>query len=317
MLTIQDCQQINPLSTPLATKLCATGAQTFLGATPISIRVINAESLPDGPAIFSPNHTHKFDFLPIRSALFDTHRLITWIKARDYSDPIMRRFFNAAGNVPIVSRGFVISADVITRFGRRPTEVEYRALRDHVDRGTALPESLVFDILQTESRDICGRRFDVNQETYADAIQSTYFDYMNATLAHGKTIRDAGCHQHIYPQGAVSPHLTPGRTGAVQAAIALDLPIVPVGISGCIETFRKDWPFGRGEIRIKIGDPIQIQSFENARPFHHAWEKQHEVFLQQETERLMNRIHDLIDRQYRWASDPEQITGKTGIARFI
>ena len=76
------------------------------------IEIEGVENLPAGPVIISPNHTHKFDFLPLRCALL--HRdlqLMTWIKARDYKHPAMRWILGKGGNIPLASRGFLIASD--------------------------------------------------------------------------------------------------------------------------------------------------------------------------------------------------------------
>ena len=316
MFDLDNMQTIDPLGPKFGKWLTTRVAGLSFAIPRTQLVVEGSEHLPDGPAIFSPNHTHKFDFLPVRYALIKTHRLITWIKARDYNDPMMRAFFDAAGNLPIASRGYIISADFIAQRGTRPTETEYRALRDHVDHGEPLPEGAPFDDLQSNARSIGGVGFDPTTTTYRNAIQETYRLYMEQTLRLAKIVRDAGAHQHIYPQGAVSRQLTPGKTGAVQAAMALGLPIVPVGISGCIESFYKNTPWSSGAIKIRIGEPIEFDAPTGARFFDAEWEAENATSLNAQTEQLMGTIHDLVDHHYGWASNSTS-DGKTGVARFI
>ena len=313
MFDLNDIKNTPPMGSAFGTHLSYNAAHLLMRK---NVVVHGKENLPSGPAIFSSNHTHKFDFLAVRHALFKTHRLITWIKAREYNDSATRRFFNHCGNIPLASKGYVISSDFITQNGRRPTEVEYRNLRNHIDKDADLPDESLYESLLNKGRNLCGRPFSPAQETYAHAIRATYAAFMEETLTLARVVRDQGYHQQIYPQGAVSSQLSEGKTGAVQAALALDIPIVPMGVSGCIESFYKGSPFSRKEIIIKIGKPIAFNWNEEVHAFHHPWESKHANYLNKKTQELMNRINELLSPKYQWAP-PQTSDAKTGIKRFI
>lgn len=282
------------------------------------VQIEGLENLPRGPAIVSPNHTHKFDFLPVRCALLHQGmELMTWIKARDYKHPAMRWILGKGGNIPLVSRGYLIASDFAAVHRRRPSEDEYRALRSHVDEAVALPDALEAGL--THGRAIGGVDVDL-RGGYRAAVREAYRALMAETLRLARQGRDQGRHQHIYPQGATSRQLTPGHPGAVQAALALGLPIVPVGMSGCREVFvGKDHPLTRGgRVTIRIGAPIDVPSSvvpAGFRPFDPDHEDASASALQRETDRVMSAINALCEPAYRWADDRAS-DAKRGVDRF-
>jgi hypothetical protein len=254
----------------------------------------------------------------VRCALLhrDVH-LMTWIKARDYKAPAMRWILGKGGNIPLVSRGFLIASDFAAVFARAPTEDEYRALRAHVDEGAALAPRLA-ERLSAPHR-IAGVEVDL-AHGWRQALRHAYHVLMLEALRLARVGRDAGRHQHLYPQGATSRQLTPGHPGVVQAALALDLPVVPVGVSGCREVFLgKGHPLTRGgRVTVRLGKALQVPRTvvpPGFRPFHPDDEDAHRVVLQAETDRLMQAINELCEPAYRWADDG-QSDAKRGVARF-
>ncbi len=298
---------------------CALADALFLVPRRTRIVFEGLENIPDEPAVIAPNHTHKFDFLPIRSQLLTKHgiEMATWIKARDYQSGAMALFFDQTGNIPLVSRGYIIAADFKAVHGRKPTEDEYRSLRAWVDEVGPQPAGEVFRTLFETSRDVLGLPFDATG-SYDENMRGIYATFMDETLGLAGRVRDAGYHQQIYPQGATSSQLTPGKTGAVQAALALDLPIVPVGMSGCREVFVGDSPLARGgEVIIRFGEPVSVAgAIDDVRAFQPDWETEHDEVLRTLTDDLMHRIADLVEPHYSWADDAFS-DGKRGIKRFF
>jgi 1-acyl-sn-glycerol-3-phosphate acyltransferase len=281
------------------------------------VRLEGAENLPKKPSLFCPNHTHKLDFLPFRAALLRHNgmQLMTWVKARDFKAPLMRWVLGNGGSIPMVSRGYLIAADFHAVMGRKPTEAEYRQLRDHIDQGHPLDTTM---IRLLGPRRIAGVAVDF-WGGYRLALLSAYETLMGESLRHARRGQGLGRHQHIYPQGARSSQLTPGRIGAVQVAVALDLPIVPVGISGCREAFIGPvGPLTRGsEVVVRIGRPMSVQGVVpyGFRPFHWADEDRYRDPLTEATERVMEAINELCEPGYRWAPDLRS-DAKQGIPRF-
>lgn len=314
-------QQTNPICTPAWTVAGRSFGQFMMWLPPkTQVELSGAENIPKGPSIICPNHTHKFDFLPLRTVLLQHHdlQLMTWIKARDYKSPGMRWILGKGGNVPLVSRGYLIAADFAQVFGRKPTEDEYRLLRAHIDDATPLTDALSH-ALQAPRRIA---EVDVDPtKGYRDALRGAYRGLMAESLRLARAGKALGRHQHVYPQGATSKQLTPGHAGAVQAAVALDVPMVPVGMSGCREVFiGKDHPVARGgRITIRIGKPMTVEPGAlpaDFRPFDPDHEDQYKDALQAQTDRLMHAINELCEPAYRWAPDLRS-DAKQGIARFF
>jgi 1-acyl-sn-glycerol-3-phosphate acyltransferase len=288
---------------------------------PSEIAIFGKEHVPDRPVLFATNHTHMFDPFAFRLPLIDDGiRMVSWAKTRLYNDRLMGTFLKKLGNIPIASRGYVIASDFKEVFGRKPTDSEYRALRDHVDGGEPLADRDPYKTLEAAPRRMLGFGFDPEQMSYREAIEAAYGEMMQTTLGLARQGLDAGFHQHMCPQGAMSKRLTPGHIGVVEAAIALDLAVVPVGLSGFRELFRGHTPLsdgGRGTIR--IGEPLTVDRRglpDDFRPFHPEDERQAKGALQRETDRIMEAINGLLEPGYQWADDGigDQ---KQGVKRFI
>lgn len=309
----------NPICSPRWTFAGKSFGELMFWLPPRARVVVEGlENLPRGPAIICPNHTHKFDAIPIRCTFLDHGmQLMTWIKARDYKHAALRWVLGNGGNIPLVSRGFLIAADFANVFRRKPTEDEYRQLRAHVDDDVPLDDALSEKL--SPSRTLSGVRVDFSRG-YRHALREAYHTLMLESLRHARHGRDLGRHQHIYPQGATSKQLTPGHPGAVQAALALHLPIIPIGLSGCREVYvGKDHPFTRGgSVTLRIGTPIDVPPSivpPSFRPFHPDDEDAFRVPLQAQTDVIMNAINDLCDPAYRFADDLRS-DAKQGVGRF-
>lgn len=176
-LMLELLRNTNPLCSPGWTAAGRSFGDLMFWLPPRArVELEGLEHLPKGPAIFAPNHTHKFDFFPVRCALL--HRgvhLMTWIKARDYQHTAMRWILGKGGNIPLVSRGFIIASDFVQVHGRKPSEEEYRALRLHVDEGTPLEDSLAEGL--AAPRRIAGVEVDLSQG-YRAALRHAYHQLM-------------------------------------------------------------------------------------------------------------------------------------------
>ncbi len=285
----------------------------------LDLRVEGLEHLPEGPVMLAMNHTHKYDFLPIRFALLRARgaHALTWIKLRAWQSAPMRALFERVGNVPLGSKGYVIAADFRETLGRRPTEDEYRALRDHIDGGPA-PEGAFYAALGRGPRSLLGRPFDPRVESWGEAALATYLAMGQISLDAARGAVAAGHHMHMYPQGTLMPRLTPGRIGTLQVAHALGLPILPVGCSGMRETFAPDSLRGPGgTLTLRLGAPFRPAPLRGPfRAFDPAYEAAHRPQLEAQTQTLMERIAGLVDADYGWGEVAAD-EGRQGVARFI
>lgn len=314
---------------PLADPMWAWGAASiWMGMykpTP-GVRVVyeNLEALPQRPVIIAMNHTQFYDFLPLRSPLlFRGKQFVSWVKARAYRNPYAANFLMRTGNIPICSKGYILASDFYALFERAPTEEEYRAMRANLDRQEPFPQDEVFDILQHRKRDILARPFDPKKETWREAMRNISYEFMLITLDKTRQCVDRGQHVHVYPQGTIDARLIPGKTGIIQTALALDLPILPVGVSGCTDGFYKNtpWPMPHTTFTVRFGDtPYVVPRDEfppSYRPFHPDDEAPYKDRLQRHVDVIMNQLNALLDPECQWADDLHPSHAKTGVDRFF
>jgi 1-acyl-sn-glycerol-3-phosphate acyltransferase len=269
---------------------------------------------PPAPVILAVNHSHSLDFLPLRWLLYGRgQQVVTWVKPRAYLDRTVAWYLRRTGNVPVASRGYVIAADFVRRYRRRPSEAEYQALRDHVEGRAGFPDDPALDPLVTEPRDLLGLRFDPAQQTYRAAIHQVFERMMHQTVRLSAIALHRGRHLHIYPQGTVADRLTPARAGVVQAAMALGRPIVPVGISGVREALA-----GAGATRaivVRFGAPIALPRPAGFVPFSRRSEQRHTRALAAAADHLTQAIDGLLDPGYRLVRD--RPLRRAQVARFV
>ena len=326
MITIDSLNATESIaSSPWAYTTAGISMASFLMPTRASIEIEQLERLPHDPVIVAMNHTHKFDFLALRAPLlFKGRTFVSWVKSRAYMVASMNTFLSNTGNVPLCSRGYIIAADYADLFGERIDEQTYRAIREHVDRGAALPQTPVFEKLQNTPRAMLGWQFNPSGPTYRAAIESLYYEMMQISLRLTRRCINRGDHVHIYPQGSISGQLTPGRSGIIQAALAFGLPIMTVGVSGTRETFiSNSVPFpkrkGAGNITVRFGNLHMIprEDFpDDFRPFHPVDERKHRTRLQAHTQTVMEDLNEQLTPAYQWADDM-QSDAKTGVNRFF
>lgn len=311
----------NPKMRPVRTAAVAALARSLmrLGET----TTCSVEGCPpeDRPVILASNHTHVLDYVPLWVELFARdHRLVGWVKARMYKHRVLRVVMRSIGNnQPLVSKGYLIAADFRNLLGRPPTDDEYRCLRDHVDFKGELPARQPYRRVAGSARMMLGRPFNPGAEGWGEAIRRLFWEMMQVTLAKTRDCVAEGYHVHIYPEGQVTRRMTAGHIGVIHAALALSLPIVPVGISGADRAFLGDSPITRGgEIRIRFGEPWAVDPEgigEDFRPFHPYDQREYRGLLQRRVDELMCRIEKLVDDEYRYTRDSRPETTR-GVGRF-
>jgi 1-acyl-sn-glycerol-3-phosphate acyltransferase len=308
----------NPVCWWLTAKLLSFIQNVFGG---IRVDVAGPREFTE-PVLFAMNHTHYFDFMQSRLALFRQCGLKTtsFVKPRAFQQRLAGAYVKTVGGIPIASRGYIISADFAQLHGRTLEEEEYRLLREHLNTGTPLPSSPVYDALQTVPREMLGATFDPAQGDYRGALSACYAKAMAVTIALAQEVVHAGHCLHIYPEGLYSSRLSKGRTGTVQLAAALNIPIVPVGFSGMNELFagRRMMPHTKGVLTMRLGEPYRIQraEFRDFTPFDSREEARLQPVLEEETQALMQKINDLVEPQCKWGDDRVG-DGLKGVARFF
>lgn len=322
LLTPQGIRQVSgSVWKPWVNMTLLLGDGVFGFQRSLDLELEGLEHIPNEPCIVATNHTHNYDFLPLRYLFYKRRKamLSTWIKARAWQNPVMVKYLSYTGNVPLASRGYVISGDFQELFGRKPSDEEYRALRTHLDEGTPLPEYEVFNQLQDQTRSIFGKQYSPSQSSYRETIESCFREFMEASLLVAERAVQSGLHQHINPQGTRSSRLTDGRPGVIHAAIRLKLPILPVSILGMREALPNEGLKSTGgKILVRCGKPY-IPKFNGLsdmyQPFF-AEQESDQIIIQAALDDLMSKINDLCDEHYcmqeGYVSD-----GKQGVARFL
>ncbi|MFU8804899.1 MAG: hypothetical protein ACNA8W_13885, partial [Bradymonadaceae bacterium] len=106
--------------------------------TKTDIELEGFENIPtDRPVIFAMNHTDRYNYWPFQYRLWRDHGIYTttWVKGKYYNNKAVQRFMVATSNIPVPSRGYLITADAVTLLKRPPAEQTYRLLRDAIDAG--------------------------------------------------------------------------------------------------------------------------------------------------------------------------------------
>jgi 1-acyl-sn-glycerol-3-phosphate acyltransferase len=276
---------------------------------------------PESPVLYATNSTQKYDFMTFRSAMRRRgQRIVTVTKAKSYHDRLMEPVLARTGVIPLASRGYVILADTTRTAGRRPTEEEYRACRDHLDRGAELPSTAFFDGLRTRPRSILGVPFDPATRGLREAWRAVYRALLGEALRFAREAVAAGFSIHIYPEGTVASRLGKGRVGVIQLAQALGVRVVPVGMSGCRQVFLGASAALRGgtvDLRFGAAYLPDLAALPGGfRAFDPDDEDRHRATLQGATDALMTRIDALLAPAYQHRDDHLH-DGTLGTRRFL
>lgn len=307
MLTPEFYRSYRVVQAPFWSSVARVIFATNAGLARTRFHVEGWETLPARPVLFATNSTQKNDFMAFRWVADRRARpCVTVTKAKNYHDPVMGFLLRRLGVVPIASKGYFLLLDFTQTVGRRPSDAEYRALRDHLDSGVPLPAGAPFDTLTNTPRRVLEHDFDPARTTWRAFQQGLYAHGLGETLRLAREAVQAGCDVQMYPEGTVAPRLGRGRHGAVQLAWALGLPIVPAGMSGCPGAFAGNSPLLRlrgDDITLRLGASLTLPpDFLPADfvPFDPEHEAAHRDTLNGFVrERLMPAIDALLDPPFR------------------
>ncbi|RME50162.1 MAG: 1-acyl-sn-glycerol-3-phosphate acyltransferase [Caldilineae bacterium] len=331
MITQQRLDKINLQSRPwVHVVLAQVVGLDYLLPRKTEIVLEGLEHLPKGKAvIFAMNHTDHFNYLPF---MYKLYRLGEYpfvsplVKGKYYEFYALGKLFDWSNCVPMPSRGYVISKDFQLVRKRRPTNAEYRLLRDAVDGKISADELLsradddLRHFLTTPHAD-----FDPQAQPYPAYIEAKYFRMMQrvAQICE-EALQRKNINILIFPQGTRSIRLLPGRIGLAQIALKTGFPVVPVGCNGSDKIY-PDWlPLSRGgRVVYRIGEPLTLQGdlapfaiTEPFTPFTREAETKFRPQFQGATDLIMERINNLLDPPYQFAPDAEAIVGD-GVRRFL
>ena len=269
---------------------------------------------PGRAVILAMNHTDRYNYWPFQYTLYrrGLGHTATWVKGKYYENRLMGAFMDSMNNIPLPSRGYVITTRFREVVGRPPSEEEYRALRDLADgKDTEVPGTL---------RDAVG-----DVKAFLDEFAAVFDRMIEQVMRLNRFALDFGQHLLVFPQGTRSIRLSRGHIGMAEVAQHLGVDVVPVGCSGSDQVYPGNSPFAKGgRVVYRIGERLRLDGPELAahrvtqsfRPFTLAAADRHRASFQGMTDVVMDHINRLLDPPYRFAEDHEP-EGPSGADRFI
>lgn len=319
MLTAEFLSRLNLHAIPTGQKLWAQFLRFNYALPPKTKLLIEGiENIPRDRQVFlAMNHTDRYNSWPLQFHIAQTRKeyTCTWVKGKYYINPVTRFFLLSTNNIPLASRGYVISSRFKAEIKRPPNSDEYRSIRDLMD------QKLIDDSLINNSEEL--KRFLGNSpETKIKALVDDFAAMSNEVLRLNKQALELGHHILVFPQGTRSVHLTKGHMGLAQMAQRMGIDIVPIGCSGSDLCYPGTIPWARrGEITYRIGKPIRVNSPELSHlrvkddfvPFSYQAQAQYSQRFQELTAIIMNRLNDLVDTPYQFGKEGNTL----GVDRFL
>lgn len=281
----------------------------------------------DRAVIFVMNHTDRFNYVPFMIHLwFDYRSIAPWVKGKYYQNPVMANILDATNNIPVPSRGYLITLDFHQAMHRRPNTEEYRLLRDYVDgklSGDAFQHRASVAVRKFMTMRFTD--FDPSQQTYREYVQRNYRQFMRwVSDLSINVLQKKNLSLLIFPEGTRSVRLTPGHPGIAQIALKTGVPVIPVGCNGSEKLYPGASPFAKpGTVTYRIGEPLTLDGVlapyaiaEPFEPFTPETEAKYGGIFQAATDTIMTKINALLDPEYQFSGDTHGISG-TGAHRFV
>jgi 1-acyl-sn-glycerol-3-phosphate acyltransferase len=281
---------------------------------------------PGGGAVFVMNHTDRYNYWPFQFELWRRGLgfTATWVKGKYFENALLAWFMDACNNIPLPSRGYVLSKDFQLAMKRPPTDREYAILKQLGDG--VIDDDAARAQGGAELAAFLARPWpDAPSGRYADSL-AIRFDRMMRRVVE---ICDDGLRQGlnllIFPQGTRSKRLSRGHTGAAQVILHSRATAIPVGCSGSDRLYPGSSPLSRGgTVTYRIGRPLTVDGdlarFAIDAPFtpFTASAERHERSFRALTDTLMDRINELVDPEYQYGDEPAGSAGSTtGAQRFL
>ena len=326
MLDLPRIQRIRLSANPRFQKLVAYVLLFPNYKTPPRVRIEleGLDRVPSEQVIFAMNHTDRYNYWPFQLQAWRQagRYTATWVKGKYYQHPLLGWFMEQINSIPTVSRGYLVSQDFANLLERPPNDDEYMALRSLAQGEDADDSAIPAEILE-KPRDMLGRPFDPEQETYTECLRALFGEMMRRFVELNAEAVEKNLDLLVFPQGTRSIRLSRGHIGVAQVALKLNRPIVPVGCNGSDKVYPGSSPVAKGgTIVYRFGDPIPVEEMapfcpdEDFEPFNPADEASHHKKFRALTDLVMRRINDCLDPEYQFATDGES-DGVTGVRRFL
>lgn len=293
-----------------------------------NIIIENLERIPKSPVIFAMNHTDRYNYAPFMAKMYWLDLgypfISPLVKGKYYEFAVLGKFFDWTNNIPLPSRGYLITKDFQAALKRKPRRDEYRLLRNLVDETITLD-----DVLRRGNADVTKLvstphgAFDPQATDYGRYIDAEFSSMM--ALVTGICL-DALHHKNlsliIFPEGTRSPRLLPGHTGVAQLALKTKVPVIPIGCNGSDKLYPSSVPFSSGgTVVYRVGEPLTLKGDlapfaveDDFTPFTREASALYEPQFRGVTDLVMARINNLLDPKYQAAFDTET---ETDTGRFV
>lgn len=327
MLDLKRLQRIKLHKRPPVQLFIANAILVFDYRLPRRTRITleGVENIPRDRGVFlAMNHTDRYNYWPFQYQMYRHGGLrftATWVKGKYYEKRLMGAFMDSTNNIPLPSRGYVITTRFREALGRVPTKDEYTALRALVDHKLSPAEAAA-----QGGEGVALYLASDGPESEALARFETYFEAMMGAVT--RLTRDAlTIHElnvMVFPQGTRSKRLSRGHTGLMQMAQHLGNAIVPVGCNGSDRAYPGSSPLSKGgDLVYRVGAPLELDGpelgpFRVTEPFtpFTASAAKHEAKFRAATDVVMDHINELLDPEYQYADDRAS-DGVDGIQRFV
>lgn len=308
-----------PMGQKLVAELLLRADYRFPRKTEIHIEGL--DNIPrDRGVYFAMNHTDRYNYWPFQYQMYrqGLRFTATWVKGKYYENRFVAAFLDANNNIPLPSRGYVISTEFRERMKRVPTEGEYRVLRAMVDDRNSLGLDNEPALAKLVAKD-------GGPEAFLDHFETTFKAMMNEVVRlTTSALRDLDLNILVFPQGTRSKRLSKGHNGLMQMAQNTGHAIVPVGCNGSDRAYPGGSPLSKGgRIVYRVGKPLELDgpelgSFRVTEPYV-PFSRETAAFEDRfvgATTVVMDHINELLDPEYRYSED-RQSDGVEGRRRFL
>jgi 1-acyl-sn-glycerol-3-phosphate acyltransferase len=287
------------------------------------VEIEGLENLPrTGGAFLIMNHTDRYNCWPFQTEMHKRGLgyTATWVKGKYYENPLMGWFLDRMNNIPIPSKGYLLTKDVQETLGRNPTSDEYSLLKDYAD-GKRSQEELRDAIHLPDLRTFLHSR--EAALPYPLDLKNRFEKQMARIVEIHREALEKGLNLMVFPQGTRSRRLTRGHTGVAQMVLHLGVPIVPIGCSGSDRCYSGNLPLSSGgTIRYRVGAPlrpgVELSAFSPETPYlpFTPEAEKHEAKFRALTDFMMERLNELVDPEYRFEGEGKNPTLRTS-QRFV
>jgi 1-acyl-sn-glycerol-3-phosphate acyltransferase len=279
----------------------------------VKIEIEGSENIPtDDTVIFAMNHTDRYNYWPFQYKMWRMRRgypkTTTWVKGDYYKNPFLAKFFDWTNNIPVPSRGYLISEDFKNVVKEKISKFEYRILRDLVDgkkRLTEISEGItenmksVLEYPRTLLSDI--------KIPYIEYIERYYRQMMEKVAdVNFQALFKKRLNVIIFPEGTRSDRLGSGKTGISHLALKSNKRVVPVGCNGTIKIYPGNAPWAKsGRVVYRVGEPIDPKEIIGKSistefvPFSKEAEERFKDEFHRFALHVMEKINSLLDDEYK------------------